>query len=178
MENKNYKLLSLDIWDTILRRKCHPDAIKVYTSRKLYLDAKSYIKVEMRNLRALTKLRVDVERELGTACRESGFDDEYDIRDVFRKWILYAFDKEYPDVDGLVERLYRFELNTEMENIYLDPNIDATIDSIQHDKLVCISDFYASKEFLEELLNSVGMKNKIEEVYSSCDFKVNKRSAL
>ena len=48
MEVKCYKLLSLDIWDTILRRKCHPDAIKVYTSREFYLYAKDYIKQDKR----------------------------------------------------------------------------------------------------------------------------------
>ena len=155
MEVKNCILLSLDIWDTILRRKCHPDAIKVYTSREFYLNAKDYIKQDKRNLRELTRLRVDVEREIGTECRESGFDDEYNIKDVFKRWIGYACDKEYPDIDGLVEHLYESELNSELKNIYLDPTIDSTIDSIKHKKLVCISDFYADKTFLKKLIDSV-----------------------
>ena len=70
MEVKSCKLLSLDIWDTILRRKCHPDAIKVYTSREFYLKAKDYIKSDKKNLRVLTKLRVDVEKEIGTENKE------------------------------------------------------------------------------------------------------------
>jgi len=176
MESKCYKLLSLDIWDTILRRRCHPDAIKVCTSREFYLRARDYLKDDKRNLRALTKLRVDVEVEIGTECRESGFDDEYNIKDVFRRWITYACKTDYPDVDTLVEELYEFELNTEIKNIYLDPTIDSTVDSIEHEKLVCISDFYTDKQFLYRLIDSVGMKNKIEEIYCSCDYKVNKRS--
>ena len=146
MESKCYKLLSLDIWDTILRRRCHPDAIKVCTSREFYLRARDYLKEDKRNLRALTKLRVDVEVEIGTECKELGFDDEYNIKDVFRRWITYACKKDYPDVDTLVEELYEFELNTELENIYLDPTIDSTVDSIKHEKLVCISDFYTDKQ--------------------------------
>lgn len=176
MENKSYRLLSLDIWDTILRRKCHPDAIKVCTSREFYLKAREYIKQDKRSLRELTKLRVDVEREIGTECQETGFDDEYDIKDVFKRWIAYACKENYPNTDALVESLYEFELNTELKNIYLDPTIDSTIDSIKHEKLVCISDFYTDKQFLRSLIDSVGMKNKIEEIYSSCDYKVNKRS--
>ena len=176
MENKSYRLLSLDIWDTILRRKCHPDAIKVCTSREFYLKAREYIKQDKRSLRELTKLRVDVEREIGTECQETGFDDEYDIKDVFKRWIAYACKENYPNTDELVESLYEFELNTELKNIYLDPTIDSTIDSIKHEKLVCISDFYTDKQFLRSLIDSVGMKNKIEEIYSSCDYKVNKRS--
>ena len=176
MENKNYKLLSLDIWDTILRRKCHPDAIKVYTSREFYLKAKDYIKSDKRNLRELTKLRVDVEREIGTESKDSGFDDEYNIKDVFRRWIKYSCDRDYPDRDALVEELYDVELNCELRNIYLDPTIDSTIESIKHEKLVCISDFYTDKFFLQRLIDSVGMKNKIDEIYCSCDYKVNKRS--
>ena len=176
MEVKSCKLLSLDIWDTILRRNCHPDAIKVYTSREFYLNAKDYIKQDKRNLRELTKLRVDVEREIGTECKDSGFDDEYNIKDVFRRWIRYACDKEYPNIDKLVEHLYESELNMELENIYLDPTIDSTIDSIRHEKLVCISDFYTDKYFLQKLIDSVGMRNKIEEIFCSCDYKLNKRS--
>lgn len=176
MEVKCYKLLSLDIWDTILRRKCHPDAIKVYTSREFYLYAKDYIKQDKRNLRELTRLRVDAEREIGTECKESGFDDEYNIKDVFRRWIRYACDKEYPNIDKLVEHLYESELNRELENIYLDPTIDSTIDSLRHEKLVCISDFYTDKFFLQKLIDSVGMRNKIEEIFCSCDYKLNKRS--
>lgn len=176
MEVKCYKLLSLDIWDTILRRKCHPDAIKVYTSREFYLYAKDYIKQDKRNLRELTRLRVDAEREIGTECKESGFDDEYNIKDVFRRWIRYACDKEYPNIDKLVEHLYESELNRELENIYLDPTIDSTIDSIRHEKLVCISDFYTDKFFLQKLIDSVGIRNKIEEIFCSCDYKLNKRS--
>lgn len=176
MEVKCYKLLSLDIWDTILRRKCHPDAIKVYTSREFYLNARDYIKQDKRNLRELTRLRVDAEREIGTECKESGFDDEYNIKDVFRRWIRYACDKEYPNIDKLVEHLYESELNRELENIYLDPTIDSTIDSIRHEKLVCISDFYTDKFFLQKLIDSVGMRNKIEEIFCSCDYKLNKRS--
>lgn len=176
MEVKCYKLLSLDIWDTILRRKCHPDAIKVYTSREFYLNAKDYIKQDKRNLRELTRLRVDAEREIGTECKDTGFDDEYNIKDVFRRWIIYACDKEYPNIDKLVEHLYKSELNRELENIYLDPTIDSTIDSIRHEKLVCISDFYTDKFFLQKLIDSVGMRNKIEEIFCSCDYKLNKRS--
>ena len=102
MENKSYRLLSLDIWDTILRRKCHPDAIKVCTSREFYLKAREYIKQDKRSLRELTKLRVDVEREIGTECQETGFDDEYDIKDVFKRWIAYACKENYPNTDALV----------------------------------------------------------------------------
>ena len=32
---QSYELISLDIWDTILRRDCHPDAIKVETAAAL-----------------------------------------------------------------------------------------------------------------------------------------------
>ena len=176
MENKSYKLLSLDIWDTILRRKCHPDAIKVYTSREFYLKAKDYIKSDKKNLRVLTKLRVDVEKEIGTENKERGFDDEYNIKDVFKRWIECACDREYPNIESLVEELYEAELSCELKNIYLDPTIDSTIESIKHEKLVCISDFYTDKLFLQRLIDSVGMKNKIEEIYCSCDYKVNKRS--
>ncbi|WP_455148201.1 hypothetical protein, partial [Stomatobaculum longum] len=81
----SYQLLSLDIWDTILRRDCHPDAIKVETAAVLLEQHGGELQEAYRNPRALFRLRQDVERQLGAAKKAQGFDDEYAIQDVFRE---------------------------------------------------------------------------------------------
>ena len=48
------------------------------------------------------------------------------------------------------------ELAAEKRHIYPDPGIEAKIDSIPHERLVCISDFYAGEAFLKELIEAAG----------------------
>ena len=35
MEKRKCTLLTLDVWDTIIRRKCYPDQIKIETAKRL-----------------------------------------------------------------------------------------------------------------------------------------------
>ena len=38
------KIISFDIWDTILKRKCHPEEIKLYTANYLMLKHEQNLK--------------------------------------------------------------------------------------------------------------------------------------
>lgn len=174
----SYQLLSLDIWDTILRRDCHPDAIKVETAAVLLERHGGELQEAYRNPRALFRLRQDIERQLGAAKKAQGFDDEYAIQDVFRELLARAYREPLPEAaaEELAARLVQEELAAEQRHLYLDPDITAKIDSIPHERLVCISDFYADEAFLREVLTAAGFSKPLERVLVSCDFGVNKRS--
>jgi len=175
---QSYELISLDIWDTILRRDCHPDAIKVETAAALLEQRGDLLKEEYRSARALFRLRQTVERDLGQQSTAQGFDDEYEIHAVFREVLVRAFLEPHPEEElrALTERLVAEELAAEKRHIYLDPGIEAKVDSIPHERLVCISDFYAGEAFLRELIEAAGFSKPLERVLVSCDFRVNKRS--
>ena len=39
-------IISFDIWDTIIKRKCHPEEVKLYTAKYLLLKYEEYLKDE------------------------------------------------------------------------------------------------------------------------------------
>lgn len=175
MQENKYTWLTLDIWDTILRRKCHPDEIKVQTARYLWLKYFSLLK-EKKNIYELTKDRINAEISLGKQCRESSFDDEYNIKDVFELWCKLVLNIKDLDCKTIVEDLYNFELETEKRNVYLDPFIVETISNINYKYIACISDFYADHKFINEILEYVKFPYKFDKQYISCEVGYNKRS--
>ncbi len=171
---EKYKVLSLDLWDTVIRRKCHPDEIKISTARYIFLKYNNFIKDEFKNVLLLAKKRVECERKIAKS-KSSDFDDEYIITDVFALLIEETFN-DLSEKENIVFDLYNYELNTEKEFAYLDPTISQKIKTINYEKLAYISDFYAKKTFLDSILESIGIDFKFDYKFVSCDYSLNKRS--
>lgn len=171
---KEYEILSLDIWDTVLRRRCHPDEIKLATARYLYFTYFTRIKTDYRDVQRLVSARVAAEKMIaGQHLPE--YDDEYSIRDVFSTMLRNVL-KAAENIPQIVEDLYMFELNKETEMSYLDPGIVDTIKRQKFKRLGYISDFYAGLDFIDTLLERAGFPYQISFRYVSCDYGLNKRS--
>lgn len=172
----NYTILTLDIWDTILRRKCHPDEIKLMTSKHLYFKYFYRLNEQYRDIRLLAKIRVECEAEIGQnkSCNNE-FDDEYCIYDVFTLLCQKVLDNN-TEFKEIVSDLYQYEINSEKNNIYLDTYILQKIKDINYDKIAYISDFYAGHEFIDELLEYVQFPLKFDYKFISCECGYNKRS--
>lgn len=171
----NYKILSLDVWDTILRRKCDPDAIKVNTSKWVLNNLNRLIKEELRTVDLLTTLRIECEKKIGSEEKNNGNDDEYCISDVFtyflNECLIFC-----EDISSIVEAMVRNEVEHEKKMTYLDPEIIKKINEVSYEEIIIISDFYMSGDDLLTLLRHNGFDLKIKKIYSSCDVKLNKRS--
>lgn len=175
MKLEKYDVISLDLWDTVIRRKCHPDAIKEQTSDYLVTNYYEYIAQEFRSVDELTQKRIRCERIIGEETTGNGLDDEYEIHKVFEYWIdavmpKYVFRKE------IIHELYEFELHTELKNAYLDPDIVKTVEGIPHNRLAYISDFYAGTEFIDKILDHISCPLVFDKKYISCECGYNKRS--
>ena len=83
----NIKLVTIDVWDTLIRRVCHPDAVKVHTCRFLLLTRYFDIKEDFRSVKALLNARRGAEAHVGEVQRVMGFDDEYQLREVYSCWV-------------------------------------------------------------------------------------------
>ena len=171
---KEYKILSLDIWDTVLRRKCHPDEIKLATARFLYFAYNGAIKEDCRDIQRLLTARIAAERMIANQ-HQPEYDDEYSIWDVFSAMLRNVL-KDPADRGDIVEALYDFELNKEAEMVYLDPSIVDTIAQYSFERLGYISDFYAGTDFIDALLDRAGFPYPVSFKYVSCEHMYNKRS--
>ncbi len=169
-----YKIRTIDVWDTLLRRDCHPECIKLATARHLFLGWAKQIKPEFVDGWELYKARLIAERALAEQARRSGDDDEYEITEVMTKWTGLVFDGAVPA--GLSVYLAEYELSVEIDRSYPDPQILQFINRHKAERTIFLSDFYMSAEMLGRLLTVKGLDTLVADGLTSCDVGLNKRS--
>lgn len=171
---KQYKVLSLDIWDTVIRRRCHPDEIKLATARYLYLTEYQKLKPDYRDVQKLLLSRVGAERLIASRHSENE-DDEYYLKDVFA-YSLEEVLSQKADIHSIIENMYQAELDKEIEMAYLDPSIIEKVSQFDYEKLGYISDFYAGSDFIDKILERIGFPLELQFRFVSCEQHLNKRS--
>ncbi|MBT0725042.1 hypothetical protein HH682_11570 [Rosenbergiella sp. S61] len=170
---KKFKLKTVDVWDTILRRKCHPDFIKRSTAYYFYL--KYHHLHNNYDVTALFKSRVDCELAIAKLSRDEGFDDEYHIKDVFFQWIKNNISKSV-NIEDIVEDLYSWEINKEKSLTYIDPYIIDFLNENSSDETLFLSDFYISSPSIIDIIKNSDVNFPINKGITSADIRLNKRS--
>ena len=167
------KIISFDIWDTIIKRKCHPEEIKLHTANYIMLKYENELKEKYKDIYEILKLRDEIEANICQENKKAGNDDECRIIDVFKKLQEEIFKEEIEDIS---EELLREEIEQEKRAIYINPEILPIFEKYKNLKMYCISDFYMSADNLKELLDHLQIPVKIEKIYSSADYLLNKRT--
>jgi predicted HAD superfamily hydrolase len=168
------ELLTIDIWDTLIRRHSHPEFSKLETSQYLFSQKNVQFKSIYTSYINLYKARLDVELEIAKKYLNQGFDDEYSIDEVFETWLKKVYNTTLNN--DFIDNLIKFELNFEISNTYKDPTILETIKNLNANRTIFLSDFYMPSSFLKKLLKHHELDNLINDGHSSCDVKLNKRS--
>lgn len=176
---ENGQVLTLDVWDTLLRRKCHPDEIKLIVLKEFFLEKFHLLKDEYKSLNSLFSLRKNIEIIIGDEKQKNGYDDEYEILDVWRKIIIKAvnFDYSLKDLEDEVRRFTEKEIKVEINMSYPDNKINKLIIDKGHGSdIYLLSDFYIDSSNLLKIVESSHPNMKIKGVISSCSVGLNKRS--
>ena len=134
------KIISFDIWDTIIKRKCHPEEIKLYTANYIMLKYENKLKEKYRNIYEILKERDEIEAKQCQKAKEDGHDDECQILEVFDCLQKEIF-KEEMDVK---EELLKAEVEQEKRCIFINQDILPIFEKYKDLKMYCISDFYMS----------------------------------
>lgn len=169
------KIKTVDVWDTLLRRKCHPDVIKIASARYFYF--KYYDLHKQSDLKQLFLKRVDIERQIGKRNVEQGFDDEYLFEDVIFEWcssLLVNCSQE--QVAAIRDELCEYEFNLEIALTEADSDIASLLEDNPSEMTYFLSDFYMSDVRLKKLIDKNGLGHLVSEGFSSADIKLNKRS--
>lgn len=169
------KVITFDIWDTILKRTCHPEEIKVHTLRYYYYKEYFKIKEEYRNELTLYRLRDSIEVEEYEKARERGVDGECNFREVLATLIERTHLGTEKEKEILKQELPEYEINREIEKTYINPLITDIFNKYDKNTKYCISDFYMPKEDLIKILNAHGLDKKFKEIYVSADIMKTKR---
>lgn len=169
-----YKLKTVDVWDTLLRRDCHPECIKLSTAAHVSLLLDGKFKPGYQTAWEIYLARVDAEMRLAHSARDLGKDEEYEIVDVLGHWLSTILSERYDS--ALPKLLSEYELAVEIARTSADPDIEAFLADYPSEKTIFLSDFYMSASMLERLLESNRLNHLISSGISSCDVGLNKRS--
>lgn len=167
------KIISFDIWDTIIKRKCHPEEIKLHTANYIVLNYEKNLKEKYKNIYEILKVRDEIEAQECEKNKKAGNDDECKIIEVFKLLQKEIMKEEFQDIS---EELLRVEIEQEKRCIFINPEILPIFEKYKDLKMYCISDFYMGAEELKELLDYLKIPVKIEKIYSSADYLLNKRT--
>jgi len=167
------KIISFDIWDTIIKRKCHPEEVKLWTAKYILLKYESKLKEKYKDIYNILSKRNEIEYEICQENKKNGYDEECRIEDVFRILQQNIFKDCISDIS---QELLMEELEQEKRVIYVNPDIISIFDKYKDLRIFCISDFYMGSKYLHELLEYLGISYKIEKIYSSADYLLNKKS--
>ena len=85
------KVISFDIWDTLIKRKCHPEEIKLFTMRYMLFKYEEEIVEEYRDSYILLRERNTIESEICRKNEKKGKDGECKIKDVFVELQIKVF---------------------------------------------------------------------------------------
>ncbi len=166
-------IISFDIWDTIIKRKCHPEEIKLHVAKYIVLKYEEKLKEKYKDIYEILKLRDNIEAEQCARNKELGNDEECKILEVFQTLQEEIFKEKIEDIS---KELLREEIEQEKRSIFTNPEILPIFEKYKDLKKYCISDFYMGEESLKELLDSLNLPIKIEKIYSSADYLLNKRT--
>ncbi|MDW7773275.1 MAG: hypothetical protein SCH71_10335 [Desulfobulbaceae bacterium] len=178
MTSSETRHLSIDLWDTVLRRRCHPDEVKLYTAQRMLHLLNSLLVEHPPGIMELLARRRQIEADIGNRRKQEGFDDEYEIEEVLSLCILDAAEKplEEDELKSFTEILVRGEIEQEIAVTYLDDEVLSLLESYNFDKLHIISDFYMSAEKVRTILQAHSFPHPVDSYFLSCDIKLNKRS--
>lgn len=170
-----YKLRTVDVWDTLLRRDCHPECIKLATARHLLLSYNENLLAAYSGQWELYQARLDAERRHAEQARASGHDDEYEITEVISEWLTIVFGGGGYD-QTISPSLAEYELKIEMARSYPDAGISDFLQNHPAEQTLFLSDFYMNSKMLERLLAAKGLTSLVSRGIASCDVGMNKRS--
>ena len=166
--NDNIKIISFDIFDTLLIRKVDPpEEVKKIISDKVekegLLDIPATQLLNVRNM---------CEQQLRKQAQENGYDPECSIREIME---LVA--KQVGADISVTKKLVSAELKVEEALTFPMPDMKNLLSGLKNNyKLIAVSDTYLPLDLIEILLQSAGLRDFFEDIYCSCEYRLNKGS--
>ncbi len=139
------KVISFDIWDTIIKRKCHPEEIKLKTAYYIVLKYGDLLKDDYKDIYSILLERDDIEAELCKKAEKAGYDAECRIEEVFQELQKEILTKKHEDIS---KELLEVELENEKNVIYVNPDILPIFEKYKNCDMYCLFDFYMSCDSL------------------------------
>ena len=172
------KITTVDVWDTLLRRRCHPDEVKLASAGYFSLKYGDSLGLKNNSQMFVFEQRRIAEVCIGNKRRETGFDDEYELSEVWKTTveILAPHIADHTRLE-IADEMVAYEIETEKDVIYPDNMIASTLsDFSDKGDIYLLSDFYMKEETLLEFVKLTHPSLEFKGAFSSCTALLNKRS--
>ncbi len=168
-----HKVVSFDVWDTLIMRRCHPEEVKLASARHLLFGFHRWIRPQLRSVQALYRARLAAEARVSF-----GDDREYRFSEAAVAWVEDAL---VPTASAEVatraaESLVANELAAEIRVTYRNPAMDPVLPALAGRTLVFASDFYLPANAIQRLLTANGVEANFARSWVSCEQGESKRS--
>ena len=170
-----HRLLTVDVWDTMIRRLGHPDMPKVASARHLSLCVGAELPPHLRDHFEIYRERCAIEGEFATAPdNPSG---EYRAEQVLGVLVSRLLPNRVGEARlAIADQLVKVEMDHDFRHSYPDPTIIEYCSKYPAETTLFLSDFYFGASFLERLIRHHGLGSLVDGGLSSCDEGCNKRS--
>lgn len=162
-------VVSFDIWDTVLRRNCDPDEIKLFAATVLARELRQLDSAVQLSSAEIFKLRQFAE------YRVADRDYEYTHEAMLLEWLNLAGVPQ-AEIGRVAKTVFDAEVNKEIHETRLDKTIERVIRELDAPKLIAVSDFYLPEGVLRRLLDHHGILNAFSDVFVSSDHMKTKRA--
>ncbi|AFM26298.1 HAD family hydrolase [Desulfomonile tiedjei] len=173
--NLNVKVVSFDVFDTLLRRVVFPpEKTKIPSARALSGLLRSRgVSIDVGQILAL---RTQVEIAQWQAAKSQGFDPEYHIHGVFHGLLKNFMDEDEARLH--VPRLIDEEISGEKWACRSEEGMVEAVRRLRElgKRVVFISDMYLGHDHVKELLDRNGFKGLFHRGYVSSEHRLSKRS--
>lgn len=171
-----YKLLTVDFWDTLIRRNCHPDSSKLASAYRIAHAYHELLRDGYKDYFDIYRERCLIEAELVKRRSSGKGDGEYVISEVLGILLERILGSPGSATNVIVEELVEFELDFELRHTYPDKDIAEIIAEYPAERRYFVSDFYMPSTSLMRILSHHRIQNLVDGGISSCDVGLNKRS--
>lgn len=162
----NKSVVLFDVFDTIIRRRVHPEWVKDAVA--LWLNKQLLIRGYYFEDGFVRALRGSLEIELYDANEQIGMDREFKFQDLLEVWIQRLVGNAD---NALVNQVCKFEIGLEKECQVLTPGIEETLKYLKNSgkRIYFISDMYFESETIHEFLMNLGVSDYFDGGISSAD---------
>ena len=172
MHDKIYKVVFLDIFDTIVYRTVQPEYTKKIWANRLV----KYFKIENYSMLDVYNLRNKTEYNLGQDNNNKGNDWEFTynqlLESMYQELHLELPKKKFIDIST------ELEIEIEASVLKLDEEMIQEIKKAKKDKkkIYCVSDMYLSKSMVQAIFKKLNILDLFDDIFISCEFLKNKKS--
>lgn len=175
LKDLNIKVLSFDVFDTLLLRRAHPDiVIRGVSSEMTKLMKQENILISKDPFATRTQAYLN----LSENCDEKNLDQDTTLDQLIPAWISLMTEGNKDFIEKYQQHIYNLELEYEYQFTFPNRLILNTLKELkkQGRRIVFCSDMYLGKKNIFDLLNRHGFIDVFDEGYVSGDYQKLKRT--